>query len=346
MLYKVGDYMHVNSGEKPSEYEIIEIAKYIIHKRYCENDVQSVMSQMDKDIIWQGSEGSGYAAGIEEVGDFLNEENIPNYNISDEEYNITQISSEIYLCSGRMWIETDESENIFFRFHQRVVLIFRWHDDSLKCCNVNISSTYRNIVDGREEIELPIKISYTDYIYLIKKVKEQEENIEKQQKEIEKQQKKIAEQSYLLQSLTYTDSLTGLNNRNKFDLLLNSDFSEKALVLGIAFFDLNGLKRVLGHSAGDDYLCHTAEEIKKVFEEKVYRIGGDEFIAMETEMSEEEFKSAVMLVKRGMQKNNINCAIGISWRDKNCNIAEQVKEADFNMYRDKRRFYDSKSIDK
>ena len=171
MLYKVGDYMHVNSGEKPSEYEIIEIAKYIIHKRYCENDVQSVMSQMDKDIIWQGSEGSGYAAGIEEVGDFLNEENIPNYNISDEEYNITQISSEIYLCSGRMWIETDESENIFFRFHQRVVLIFRWHDDSLKCCNVNISSTYRNIVDGREEIELPIKISYTDYIYLIKKVK-------------------------------------------------------------------------------------------------------------------------------------------------------------------------------
>ena len=47
--------------------------------------------------------------------------------------------------------------------------------------------------------------------------------------------------------------------------------------LGIAYFDLNGLKAVndhLGHSAGDELLRRTAQEIQQVFPKKVYRIGG------------------------------------------------------------------------
>ncbi len=205
------------------------------------------------------------------------------------------------------------------------------------------------ILGGGRDIEFPIKISYNDYIYLTKKVKEQQEKIEELKKTIEIQENKIKEQSRLLQNLTYTDSLTGLNNRNKLDLIQKSDFNERVFVLGIAFFDLNGLKRVndiLGHSAGDDYLCHTAEEISRVFPGKAYRIGGDEFLAIETEMNEEEFKSAVLLVEKGMKENSISCAVGISWRDKNCSIEEQVKEADFDMYKNKRQFYSSANTDK
>ena len=45
-----------------------------------------------------------------------------------------------------------------------------------------------------------------------------------------------------------------------------------------------------------------------------------------------------------MKENNISSAVGISWRDKNCNLKEQVEEADFNMYKDKRHFYGSNNI--
>ncbi len=143
--------MDINSGEKPSEYKIIELAKYIIHKQYCKKDVQSVISKMDKDIIWNGPEEDNYASGIKEVEEFLNKynENAPAYNISDEEYNTTQISNGIYLCSGRMRIETYNGADVVSLFYQKVVLIFRWYYNCLKCCYINFSNVYKNIGGGQ-----------------------------------------------------------------------------------------------------------------------------------------------------------------------------------------------------
>ncbi len=336
--------MHVKGEKKPSENEIIKLTSYIVHKHYCENDVESVISLMDDDIIWHGDGKDEYAIGAENVINIFNKFKgcIPKCNISDEEYNVIEISPGSYLCSGRMWIETDKSTNVYIRVYQYITLVFRWNDNGIKFCYANISNTCKNIGCGKKDIEFPIKMSYSDYIYLTKKNEEQE-------KKIEEQKKKINEQEYLLQSLIYTDSLTGLNNRNKFNLLLNSDFDEKLSVLGIAYFDLNGLKKVndiFGHSAGDEFICRAAEQIQKVFFGKTYRTGGDEFVVIDVDLNEAEFRSAVLSVKKQMDENNISSAVGISWRDKNCSLKEQVEEADNNMYKDKRHFYSSNNIDK
>ena len=69
-------------------------------------------------------------------------------------------------------------------------------------------------------------------------------------------------------------------------------------------------------------------------------------MVIDVDLNEAEFRSAVLSVKKQMDENNISSAVGISWRDKNCSLKEQVEEADNNMYKDKRHFYSSNNIDK
>ena len=45
------------------EQEIIALASYMMHKHYCENDVEAVIAQMDDDIVWIGAGENEYAAG-------------------------------------------------------------------------------------------------------------------------------------------------------------------------------------------------------------------------------------------------------------------------------------------
>jgi diguanylate cyclase (GGDEF)-like protein len=83
-----------------------------------------------------------------------------------------------------------------------------------------------------------------------------------------------------------TDELTGLYNRRAYE----DDISERKDTVTENNFvfvslDLNGLKKVndtLGHIAGDELLVGAARCIKQCFGPygKVYRIGGDEFVAM------------------------------------------------------------------
>ncbi len=56
--------------------------------------------------------------------------------------------------------------------------------------------------------------------------------------------------------------------------------------------DINGLKCIndsLGHAAGDELICAAADCMKECFQNygNVYRIGGDEFVIIMTEKTEE-----------------------------------------------------------
>lgn len=88
-----------------------------------------------------------------------------------------------------------------------------------------------------------------------------------------------------LSVLAYTDSLTGLKNRTAFlEALPVIDTNGKNFIT-IAMYDVNNLKTVndtKGHLAGDALLRHSAKVIKASLrqEDKVYRIGGDEFVAI------------------------------------------------------------------
>ncbi len=97
-------------------------------------------------------------------------------------------------------------------------------------------------------------------------------------------EQKREEERLLLTSTT--DELTELFNRRAFEqdveIGRNEGFSEDFLMISM---DLNGLKTVndsAGHAAGDELIIGAADCMRQSFGQygKIYRVGGDEFIAI------------------------------------------------------------------
>lgn len=86
--------------------------------------------------------------------------------------------------------------------------------------------------------------------------------------------------------LAYTDLLTGINNRNAFELDVKR-MREQGGQEGMAVLacDLDMLKKIndqRGHAAGDAYICALARLLTERFKDQgeTYRIGGDEFATL------------------------------------------------------------------
>lgn len=320
---------------KQRKQAVMELNKFMIHKHYCENDVNAVINLMSEDIIWLGTGEQEFAVGRETVSSIFRKfvGLVPKCNITDEVYHVIQITPESYLCSGRMWITTDTSTQISLRVHQRITTVFRWTDDHPRCCHIHISNPYEEMTE--EEIGFPTKMAQQSLQYLKEQIAAQKVQIEKQ--------------TAILRRLSYEDALTGLYNRNKFNQVLAANDTCTSPQLGVACFDLNGLKGVndqQGHRAGDSLIRNTADQIRATFNGMAYRIGGDEFVVIDSSRDEKEFRAAVEEVRARMTQYGILCSVGISWRNTRCNAEAQFEEADQMMYKDKRRFYSNQANDR
>lgn len=141
---------------------------------------------------------------------------------------------------------------------------------------------------------------------------------------------------------SYIDSLTGVFNQNKFFAALEEFEKTSINGVGMVFLDLNGLKYTndhLGHNVGDILLKDTANILTKNFGSNVYRIGGDEFVTISTNISEELINTIAENVKLDMTEKNIEISMGVTWRPNSKTIKTQLKEADDLMYIDKRNYH-------
>lgn len=321
--------------KNPRMQTIADLTRHIVHKHYCENDVEALVEQLDDHFFWFGTAEHEFSVSAETTAQIFRgfAGKVPKCIIEDEQYHVLEITSEVYLCVGRMWISTDASTKAYLRVHQRITAVFRWIDEYPRCCHIHISNPYEDM--RIEDIGFPHGIAHQSYQYL--------------QEQITLYKKQIAEQAKLLEKMSYEDSLTGLYNRNKFNMLLSSGWIKDKKQMGLACFDLNGLKCVndhCGHSSGDVLLSRVAEHLRRKFRSKAYRMGGDEFVVIDTEQSEADFRAAIQAVQTEMAEDGILCSVGICWRDTRCNIQEQYEEADQMMYQQKRLFYSSVEHDR
>lgn len=305
----------------------IELTQHMVHRYYCENDVEAIIALMDDQIIWLGTGEQEFATGRETVTGIFRQFSgqVPKCNISDEEYQVIPLGPEVCLCSGRMWIATDASTQISLRVHQRITTVFRWTDGVPRCCHIHISNPYGDMAE--DDIGFPTRMARQSYQYL--------------QEQIQRQKQLLAAQTDLLRRMSYEDALTGLYNRNKYNELLARDWSLSPR-LGVACIDLNGLKQIndrLGHSAGDSLLCRTARQLQAVFGGKAYRLGGDEFVVVDDTQDQDAFQAAVHVVEAGLEACGIGYSIGVCFRASSCSLIQQLEEADLLMYQDKRRYY-------
>lgn len=151
--------------------------------------------------------------------------------------------------------------------------------------------------------------------------------------------------------LSYTDILTGLNNRNSYEQKLKFFANIKYLSLFVAFIDANGLHKLndeQGHDAGDRMLICIANELKKEFgQDDCYRIGGDEFVVMISFPDEGDYRKRLNDVADRIQEQGYSVAKGMNLvRLEKSSITEIVAVAEKDMYKDKNDFYKKSGIDR
>ena len=145
-----------------------------------------------------------------------------------------------------------------------------------------------------------------------------------------------------LQYMSYRDMLTFLFNRNKYIKILDSCQGKILENVGTAYIDLNGLKQIndsQGHEAGDAFIQNAARVLSRVFPDKVYRIGGDEFVIIQSSIGEPEFHNRINRLQEYMKQDQISISIGFLWKASCENLEDMLKEADHRMYEAKKAYY-------
>ena len=159
--------------------------------------------------------------------------------------------------------------------------------------------------------------------------------------------------------IAHHDSLTGLFNRLSFNEDLNT--LEKKLSTGdiiVVAMDLNDLKRIndgMGHEAGDEILKGASDCMKQILGRhgKVYRFGGDEFMAV---LFNDTANWPDILARlknafsswEGIHVKKMTVAVGAAQSNGNsfANINEMIAAADKEMYKDKAAYYQRTGIDR
>ena len=158
-----------------------------------------------------------------------------------------------------------------------------------------------------------------------------------------------------LKEAAITDDLTGLFNRRGFFTISEKQCklaSRNRRGMALLYMDLDGMKTIndeLGHKAGDQALVDIANILKESFRESdiIARIGGDEFAALLTELSEPDIE---YLIAAHLQNNlrihnkredidyELWLSIGIARYDPEhpCSIDALISRADALMYKDKK----------
>ena len=148
-----------------------------------------------------------------------------------------------------------------------------------------------------------------------------------------------------LERLSTTDQLTGAGNRRGFTEYIGT--VPDGISLAFIFGDLNGLKRIndtQGHEAGDHLIQQSVQTMKALNGDiAVFRMGGDEFMVIARDVSEQQAQRLVRELRARYQSSGISMALGtVVCQTPIANIDEVLSRADREMYADKERIYTSR----
>ncbi len=149
------------------------------------------------------------------------------------------------------------------------------------------------------------------------------------------------------------DALTGLANRSLFEDRLEHDVAltarrpERLAVLFVDLDDFKPINDTLGHAVGDAVLCEVARRLEASVRpgDTVARMGGDEFVLLMTDVTQEE--QVLTLVDRLMREISrsyligghelyLTCSVGIALSDPAmAEPRELIQQADMAMYKAK-----------
>ena len=147
-----------------------------------------------------------------------------------------------------------------------------------------------------------------------------------------------------LNLLNQYDLPTGAFNRNAYVEYLRKFNSTSLTCMAAIYFDVNGLheyNRDFGHAQGDVMLANVVRAIMDVFVDfKTFRTGGDEFVTVCENATEEQTIALVEKVKALFEERGLSCSVGYDWRQSDIDMDEMVKAADRSMFAQKEVYYE------
>lgn len=156
-------------------------------------------------------------------------------------------------------------------------------------------------------------------------------------------------------NLLQTDSLTQTLSRHAFTEFINHGYSR--LPDGqhcVTYLDLDGLKEVndkQGHNTGDKYLVEAATVLKSMLrtDDRIFRIGGDEFVTVLVNCTEEVATNLVSKIQDEFNESNGYLGPGFSvgikpfMKSSDTDFSTVISQADFEMYQNKKTRKNSRS---
>ena len=157
-------------------------------------------------------------------------------------------------------------------------------------------------------------------------------------------------QTHLIQHLSEYDTLTDIKNRNSYETACAAlqKVKESKVVI---YMDVNGLHQLndtKGHEAGDIMLRTVADILKEVFgQDHVYRIGGDEFVALLPDSTLRDIAEATALANSKVTDAGYALSIGYArstGHDEPLNAV--IQRAETEMYVAKSAYYKATGKDR
>ena len=170
-------------------------------------------------------------------------------------------------------------------------------------------------------------------------------------------QQRLTDYMQYLREQAFTDTMTGVGNKDAYlnrIKQLNHEIDTGDAAFAIAVFDVNGLKKTndnYGHECGDRIIADTSMLICRVFgRDCIYRVGGDEFIAVLQMTGEAGLHSRFDRLcgeiehfnreeKRYAMVLSISCGGAVYLPGQDASYKEVFKRADMAMYRNKEAYY-------
>ena len=153
-------------------------------------------------------------------------------------------------------------------------------------------------------------------------------------------QKMQKQQEYL----SYHDDLTGLLNRNSFVGYLAEVKQEELRALGALSVDINGLKnfnKEFGREYGDEVVIRVGEVLEEYFRgAMVFRLTGDEYLAIMENVSYEEFMKNVHGAHNKLDNISFGLVtMGYAWEKTDMDVDSLVADAENMMREVKQKYY-------
>lgn len=147
----------------------------------------------------------------------------------------------------------------------------------------------------------------------------------------------------------YHDSLTGLLNRNSYEDYIVKYNPDEVESIGIVCADINSLKHInesQGQKSGDRQICMLADAMVRILDgSNVYRLSGDEFLAIFENANPDEFIEKIRRFKEWLSRGgNPSVALGQVWENREKELQPLVNQATELMCYDKQCYYDNKDL--